>query len=62
MRMLVLVLARLRMRMRMRMRMFSSKCRVFVCSPDGRIGVDLEPGGGFVTPNVGQQMLKSLGA
>lgn len=58
MRMLVLVLARLRMRMRM----FSSKCSVFVCSPDGRIGEDLEPGGGFVAPNVGQQMLKSLGA
>lgn len=53
----------LRMRMRMLVRMFSSRC-VCLCAsyPDEGFGEDLEPGGGCVGSNVGQQVLKSLGA
>lgn len=53
----------LRMRMRMVMRMFWSKCMCLCLTcPDEGFGEDLEPGSGCVVSNVGQQVLKSLGA
>lgn len=53
----------LRMRMRMVVRMLSCRCMCLCLTcPDEGFGEDLEPGGGCVVSNVGQRVLKSLGA